>query len=158
MHPISRRLAAALLAACLAPAVAAAAPPKSDSVVKATATADKPDADGKQAVTLTLDIEKGWHLYANPVKNDDFTSNQTTVGKVAAKAAVKDVKVEYPAGTLVDDKTVGKFMIYEGKQTIKVTVTRTKGDDSPLELTVTVQACNDKSCLQPGDIKVTTAP
>ena len=31
---------------------------KSDSVVKATATADKPDAQGKQTVTITLEIKK----------------------------------------------------------------------------------------------------
>ncbi len=40
----------------------------SADVVKATATADKPDADGKQTVTITLNIEKPWHLYANPVE------------------------------------------------------------------------------------------
>ena len=33
---------------------------KSDSVVKVAASADKPDADGKQSVTITLVIDKGW--------------------------------------------------------------------------------------------------
>ena len=52
---------------CRSAVPAFAAPLKSDSVVKATAAAAKPDADGKQTVTLTLAIDKGWHLYANPV-------------------------------------------------------------------------------------------
>ena len=56
-----------------------AAPLTSDSVVKATAVADKPGPDGKQTVTLTLAIDKGWHLYANPVGTDDLAPVQTVV-------------------------------------------------------------------------------
>ena len=63
---------------------ALAAPLKSDSVVKATAAAEKPDANGKQVITLTLAIDKGWHIYANPVGAEDFASVQTTV-KAKAK-------------------------------------------------------------------------
>src|SRR5262249_23709008 len=52
---------------------------KSDSVVKVAASADKPDASGRQFITITLDIEKDWHSYANPVENDMLESVQTEV-------------------------------------------------------------------------------
>ncbi len=124
---------------------------KSDSVVKVDAQADKPDADGKQAITITLDIEKGWHIYANPVENEDLTNAQTVV-RVAAKGKVENVKVEYPGGKLQQDSGE-KFKIYEGKVVIKAQVKRVKGDTSPLEISITLQACNDKTCLQPATIK-----
>ncbi len=136
---------------------ALAAPLKSDSVVKATAAAGKPDADGKQTVTLTLAIDKGWHLYANPVGSEDLASVQTNV-KVKAAAELQNVKVDYPAGKKVKDATLGDYMVYEDKAVITVNVTRTKGDDSPLELTVKVQACNDSTCLLPAEVKLTAAP
>ena len=39
----------------------------SADVVSATATLGAPDKDGQRAVTVTLKIEKPWHIYANPV-------------------------------------------------------------------------------------------
>jgi DsbC/DsbD-like thiol-disulfide interchange protein len=125
---------------------------KSDSVVKATATADKPDADGKQTVTITLDIEKPWHLYANPVDNEDLTPVQTVVS-LSAKDKLANVKIDYPAGKLHAEKDE-KYKIYEGKVTIKAQVKRNAGDDSPLEVSVKLQACNDKTCLFPATVKI----
>ena len=127
---------------------------KSDSVVKASATADKPGADGKQTITITLDIERPWHLYANPVENEDLTSVQTVVS-LSAKQKLENVKIEYPDGKLHAEKEE-KYKIYEGKITIKATVKRAAGDDSPVEASIKVQACSDKTCLFPATIKVTT--
>src|ERR1700741_2526133 len=90
--------------------------PKSDSKVKVTAAGSKPDADGNQTVTITLDIDPTWHLYANPVENDMLAPVQTRV-KFITK--VDDVKVTYPEGKLVKDKTVGDYRSYEGKVVIK---------------------------------------
>src|SRR5947209_5802450 len=79
---------------------------KSDEVVKATARADKPDAQGKQTVTLNLTIEGNYHIYANPVGNEDLASSQTTV-KVNAAVKPASVKVDYPEGKVIRDKTLG---------------------------------------------------
>ena len=125
---------------------------KSDAVVKASATAAAPGADGKQVVTLTLDIEKPWHLYANPVGNDMLTSAQTAVRFLGK---VEPVKFDYPAGKLVKDETVGDYKVYEGSVTIKAQLKRAKGDTGPLELSVKFQACDDKSCLLPSTVKLT---
>ena len=127
---------------------------KSDGQVKATATASKIDDTGKQTVTITLDINKGWHLYANPVNhNNDFLDGAAT--KVTFAAKVKpQASVKYPAGkTIVDKKD--KYDTYEGTVKIEALVKRAEGDTSPLEITISVQACDKNVCLEPGKIKLT---
>ena len=123
---------------------------RSDSKVKITTKVEpeQPGADGKQVVTITLQIDEGWHLYANPVGSEDYVSSQTTL-TVDAKVKPKDVKVEYPAGKEIEDKILGKYKVYDDKATIKATVTRGAGDSGPLELTLKFQACTDKQCLLP---------
>jgi hypothetical protein len=118
----------------------------SASVVQVTAEADKPDADGQQTVTVTLAIDKGWHLYANPTDNAELKENQTVV-KVQGKGKPEVVKIEYPPGKAMKDKLVGDYKIYEGKVAIKATVRRAKGDTEPLEVSVYLRADNDKACL-----------
>ena len=127
---------------------------KSDAVVKVTATADKPDADGKQVVSVLLVHESGWHSYANPVGHEDLASVQTTV-TIAGKNKFDDVKVDYPPGKLIKDKLVGDYKVFEDKVTIKATVRRAKEDTGPLEVNVKFQACSDKSCLLGATVKLT---
>jgi uncharacterized protein YyaL (SSP411 family) len=129
---------------------------KSDSVVKVEAKAvpEKPGADGKQVVTLTLTIDDGWHIYANPPGLEDLESVQTTV---AVKGANKpeDVKIDYPKGKLINDPVLGKYNVYENTVTIKATVRRAAGDTGPLEVTLKFQSCNEKMCLLPATKTIT---
>ena len=142
-----------MLALALGISTISAAAKSSADMVKVEASAGKIDADGKQEVTLTLNVEEGWHLYANPVGNEDLTSAQTTV-KIASKTMPKDVKIDYPKGKVVEDKTVGNYSTYEGKVVIKAKVSRAKDDTGPLDVTIKLQACNEKTCLPPGSVKV----
>ena len=130
--------------------------PKSDAIVKVAAklSPEAPGAEGKQVLTLNLEIEDGWHIYANPPGNEDFVSVQTTVDLSSTKP-LQAVKVQYPKGKLINDSVVGKYMVYEGKQAIKATVTRAPGDSGPLELTLKFQPCNEKQCLLPATKKLT---
>jgi hypothetical protein len=144
-------LAAMALAALATPAWAQAK--KSDAVVKIDARADKPDAAGKQNVTITIDIEKPWHLYANPVGLEDLVDSQTVVA-FTAKTKPEAIKIDYPEGQLLKDATVGNYKIWEGKAIIKAQVQRAKGDGSPLEVSIKFQACNEKMCLLPATVKV----
>ena len=89
---------------------------KSDKVVKISTSADKIGADGKQTITFTLAIDETWHLYANPVGNDDLADNATRI-QITGKNKPKEVKIDYPKGTLVKDAIVGDYSIYEGKIT-----------------------------------------
>jgi hypothetical protein len=84
-----------ILAAGLDMAVQAQ-PKKSDAYVKVTAKGDKPDADGKQTVTVTIQIEKGWHIYANPVSNENLKADDYRIyeGRVEIKARLQRAKGE----------------------------------------------------------------
>ena len=136
----------------LCPPMLAAAKTSSD-MVKVEVAAGKIAADGTQEVTLTLNVEDGWHLYANPVGNDDLASAQTTV-KISGATKPKDVKIAYPKGKVVKDATVGDYSTYEGKVVIKARVSRAKDDTGPLEVSIKLQACNEKTCLPPGTVKL----
>src|SRR5262249_42006243 len=111
----------------------------SEAVVKVTAKSDKPSADGKQLVTITLNIDKDWHTYANPVGLEDLESAQTVV-EITGKTKPDSIKLAYPKGKLHKDAVVGDYSIYEGKVEIKATVQRAKGDSGPLEVKVKLQA------------------
>jgi uncharacterized protein len=158
------RIAALVLAAALGTTIALADAPKavqaggskkSDGVVKVKLKAEpeKPGADGQQVVTLSLEIDKGWHIYANPVGNNDLTGSQTVVKVGGQKPPV--LKVAYPEGKLVKDKVVGDYRTYEDKVAITATVQRTAGDKGPLEVSVSFQACDASKCLPPATVKLT---
>jgi hypothetical protein len=145
----------AVVAVAVAVGGDARAQKSSASVVKATVTADK-IVDGKQVVTITLAVDKGWHLYANPVGYMDFVESQTSL-TITGKARPEDVKVEYPAGKERTDKIGNEkivYKVYEDTVTIKATVQRAKDDTGPLEVVLKFQACSDKQCLLPATVKV----
>lgn len=152
LRPTSLVLLLLISLALATPRVWAQGGNDSAEVVKITAKAEKPDADGKQAVTITINIDKPWHIYANPVELDTLASVQTNV-KVLSK--VEDAKFTYPAGILVKDDTVGNYRKYEGTITIKGTVRRARGDTSPLEMSMKIQACDDAKCRLPSTVKFT---
>ena len=122
---------------------------KSDSKVKTEA---KAGADG--TITVNLVIDKGWHIYANPVGNEDLDGAKTVIEVKAGGKALK-AKVEYPKGIVHKDKVIGDYSIYEEKVSIPVRVERAAGDTSPLEISVKFQACDSKQCLLPATVKVT---
>lgn len=127
---------------------------KSDGKVKAAVSATKIDDQGKQTITITLDIAKGWHLYANPVNHNNDTLNAAaTKVTISGKVKPASVSVKYPEGkTVVEDKE--KYDTYEGVVKLQAVVTRAKGDTGPLEITVAVQACNSSVCLEPSKMKL----
>ena len=155
---LPRHLAAALLlAGALAAAVGvpAAGAGGKKSYVKVDAKATKPDAEGRQVVTVTLDIEKPWYAYANPVGQEDLEQSQTQV-KIASKGGkLEEAKIEYPPGKPKKDSVVGDYRIYEEKVQITGLVRRAKGDTGPLEVTVKYMTCHPKGqCLPPETVKL----
>jgi hypothetical protein len=120
--------------------------------VKAEAKAGPIDDLGNQNITLTVTVEKGWHIYANPVGNPDFEGSDTVV-KATGKGVAKVVKISYPPGKEIKT-TLGKYKTYEGKVTIPIVVQRNKGDGGEIEVSVRFQACDDKQCLLPKTIKL----
>jgi DsbC/DsbD-like thiol-disulfide interchange protein len=123
---------------------------RSDAVVKVSADAGKPDADGKQILTVTLKVDDQWHIYANTLPKD-FPGVATSI-KVSARSKLEDVKVDYPEGKWIKE---GEYKAFEGTVPIKVTLRRSKGDTSPLEVAVSFQSCTKTSCLFPATVKQT---
>lgn len=132
---------------------------KSDAVVKVSAAAAAPAADGSQViqVTLTLDKDKPWHVYANPVPSKDFPGLPTTLTVEGIKP--EEFKVDYPEGRLVKDADLGDYHVYEGQVTIPVTVHRAPGTAGSLAVTAKFQACwqiqDQGLCLLPTSVTVT---
>jgi hypothetical protein len=130
---------------------------KSDTKVKSTAIALYPHTDGKQVVIITLEIEEGWYIYANPVGPKNFADNQTVVTFTAKEKVT--ASVNYPEGvvkTAVDEnKQAVRYRVYEGKVKLLARVQRAGGDKSPLQVSVAVNACNKNTCLFPATIKLT---
>src|SRR5438105_5026023 len=71
---------------------------KSDSQVKVAATSGKPDSSGTQLLTITVDINKGWHIYANPTDHEVLDGAKTVV-TVQSNGKPLRAKVDYPPGT-----------------------------------------------------------
>jgi uncharacterized protein YyaL (SSP411 family) len=136
------------------PAQAGGGPKKSDSVVKVNATAEKPGAGGRQVVTVTLKVDPGWHVYANPIGNETQESSQTVVA-ITSDGKPRDAQIDYPKGKRIKDPLVGDYSVYDGEVTIKATVVRAAGDTGPLEVKVKFQSCSDKTCLVPATVKLT---
>lgn len=112
--------------------------------VTVSASATMPDADGKQTVTVTLDIDKGWRILANPVGKERFESWRTVVSlKPAIKPA--SLRIEYPPGKLFRDPQAPEadFRYYDGKTEIKAFLQRSPGDKGPIEVEVVFVAASD---------------
>ncbi len=138
----------AILACVVGNTVVAA--PTSEDNVKFTVKADKP-VNGKQVVTLTMEVANGWHAYANPVGPEAFASIQTTVTFTSGGKPVA-AKIVYPEGKLVKDKDVGDYKTYEGTVTIKATIDRPP--TGAVEASVLVQTCTETKCLPTAKIKL----
>jgi thiol:disulfide interchange protein len=106
---------------------------------------------GEEVIQIKIDVAKPWHIYANPVENEDLTSAATVV-KLESKSGAT-IQVKYPPGTTHKDKLIGNFKAYEGQVTIPVVVKRDSG--MPVEISVRYQACDETKCLVPVTVKHT---
>lgn len=134
-----------------------AAGDKKRTETKVSIKADKPGDDGKQTITVILDVNAGWYAYANPVGNEDLESTATVI-KVSAKDKGTAVKVAYPTGKVKKDNLVGNYNVYEGKTEIPVMVQRAKGDTGPLEVSVRYMTCSPKGVCLPFETVKFTVP
>lgn len=142
--------------ACLAALVLAlpalAAPRGSADVVKAAPAAKVVTASpgARVSFTITVDIAPTWHLYAHG------DTNFIGVDLVPAEDfPLAEFTAEYPDGHL------GEFFgeqvrMLEGANVIKASALVPAGmtGEQPLELGLTVQACDAKTCLAPATVPI----
>lgn len=148
-----RKFAFVLLAVILMAGAAQAQMKTSANVVKAvpatgvvTATAGE-----RVAFDVKMDISKKWHIYAHG------DTNFIGVDLVPSEMfPLDDFQAEYPPGH--EGEFFGeKVVMIEGKEVIKGSARVPAGmpaGEYPLEFEVTVQACDDKTCLAPAYIPV----
>jgi len=132
----------------------AAAMKGSAAVVKAVATAKMVTAPAGQRVTfvIDLDVSKTWHVYAHG------DSNFIGVDLVPAEDfPLTELVTDYPTGHPGEFFGETVYMI-SGHEQIKasalVPADLARGEHE-LQFGVTVQACDDKTCLAPVDLPVT---
>jgi DsbC/DsbD-like thiol-disulfide interchange protein len=119
-------------------------------------TAVAPGGEFDAVVTVT--IEPGWHLNANPAGAPEL--KPTTLGlDPSSKPSAELVEVKYPAGEAKALASTGpdNIPVYEGKVEINARIRLAEqARPGPLRLTLVLgyQACNDKLCLAPARLEV----
>ena len=148
-----RKIALILLVVVLMAGLAQAQMKTSASVVEAAPAATTVTGVAGQRVdfNINIDISTKWHIYAHG------DTNFIGVDLIPDESfPLQDFQAEYPhghEGEFFGDKV---FMI-EGKGVIKASALVPEGlkaGDYALNLAVTVQACDDKTCLAPADLPV----
>lgn len=157
MHALERYLALApepaapATPAPLPPSAAATAPHVRLSAAVAPGTLAP---GGSATVTLTLDIDAGWHVQANPVTLPDLIA---TSMDVRGDLPILVTRIDYPSGRALTTGPEGAAArIYDGAVTIAATIAL-PGSATPtpgpalLRVLAKFQVCDDTSCLAPAE-------
>ncbi|MDB5350795.1 MAG: hypothetical protein JWN86_2042 [Planctomycetota bacterium] len=104
-------------------------------------------------VILTLTLQDGWHIYANPNGSEVV---KPTVLELSPESSATLLKVDYPRGkSMASPGGAGeKVDVYDGKTMIKARVRLDARASTDLEFLVRYQPCNDRACLAPAKLKV----
>ena len=130
---------------------------QSKGVVSAKGALAKPEeasAGHEFDVVVTVKIQEGWHIYANPNGSELLIP---TVVSLAPTEGAKLLKVEYPKGEFKKlagsgDDPVG---VYEDEVKLTARVRLEKDAEAKsLSFKVKYQACDDRSCLAPATLTV----
>jgi hypothetical protein len=122
--------------------------PAEEFPVKIAVEPGKPEAGGPQRLVITLTIQKGYYVFANPPGKD--SEGLETRVKVASKGRAREVKITYPKGEAVNVEALGVcYYTYKGMVTFEAVVDRPEGDDEPLLVRVRVRPYDDRGCRWP---------
>lgn len=106
--------------------------------------------DAKDALIVTLRIDPGFHVNANPA------SSKYLIPTALNLPGVQPTRIDYPPPVYFRPKFAeDRIAVYEGK--ITITARFAHGTLAHLPLfgsTVTAQACNDAICFPPADLPV----
>jgi uncharacterized protein YyaL (SSP411 family) len=118
-----------------------------DTAAHVRATGVVASRDDHDELVVTLTIDKGYHVNANPASLDNLIP---TILKIPD---VPDVRVSYPSAVRFHPAfAVEALSVYEGVVRIGASTSRGKLKDA--KPVVRAQACDDQVCLPPADIAV----
>ena len=107
---------------------------------------------------VTVEIQKGWHIYANPAGPPEMKPTTLDL-ETQAGGGVRLIGVKYPAGEsrVLESLGTEKVALYEGK--VELTARLKLADDaSPgpfkVSLKLSYQACNDRLCQAPARLEI----
>ncbi|MCA9117959.1 MAG: hypothetical protein KDA79_22965, partial [Planctomycetaceae bacterium] len=115
---------------------------------------DRLPAGGTCRIVLFLDIDKPWHINANPAMPDFLVPTEL---KVESKQGLQLTGLRYPAAQKATLPGFEKPLnVYSGRAIIYGTVTIPRAASGKVEmgLRVRYQACDDRRCLPPKTIKL----
>ena len=129
----------------------------SDKVRLNLAEGDKALAGETGEIVLTLDIEPGWHVNANPASMEFLIP---TVASSSVNGQSIDIPTQYPRGR-VSDIVLGDtaLEVYDDGASIRLLPDEKQAaalkEAGKLDMAVRVQACSDEGvCLAPADLPV----
>jgi uncharacterized protein len=136
----------ALVASTHASAPQPGPPNQTTSHVRATGTARH--AVDNDEIVVTLEIEKGYHINANPASFDFLIPTSVAFGALSPQV------VRYPAPIAFQSRFApDRLNVYEG--TVQITASLEKGalnDLQKLKASLNAQACTETVCLPPSQI------
>lgn len=123
--------------------------------VQAYLSVDKLPAGSTCQVIVVVNVEKGWHINANP-PDPAFVIPAKMRWK--SKNNVELIDVKYPPGKPYDlDGAAAPIFVYEGEVQYRGTVqipAETGGLTEEMEITITYQPCNERGFLPPKNTKL----
>jgi len=124
-------------------------PNQTASHVRATGTARH--AVDNDEIVVTLEIEQGYHINANPASFDFLIPTSVAFGALRPQA------IRYPAPIAFQSRFApDRLNVYEG--TVQITASLEKGalnDLQKLRASLNAQACTETVCLPPSQIVFT---
>jgi hypothetical protein len=131
--------------------------PKKGELIKASVylSTDKLPAGGSCDFQVLLDVNKGWHINANPPSRDYLIPTSVTF-KSKLEAKLTDVKYPEGHGFKFEGEEM-EVLVYEGKVAIRgklVVPEKAGGQTDEMEIVIKYQACNDVGCQPPSTIKL----
>ena len=123
-------------------------PASLDSAAYVHARAYQVELQEASELTLTVKIDPGYHINANPASETFLIATELIV------AGQADIEVEYPQSQSFKAEFAPQgIAVYEGRIILKASLPKVTTNNYP-ELSLRVQACNDKVCLAPALLPV----
>ena len=122
--------------------------PASETARHVRASATSRSSGSHREIVITLDIESGYHINANPASFDFLIPTSVTFGDV------HPIEVRYPAPTSFKPSFAPDTLnVYEGKVQLVAKLADGAVDGlRELSATVNAQACTEAVCLPPSRI------
>ena len=107
--------------------------------------------DSAGVVHVTVVIDDGYHINANPASDANLIPTTLTV------ASLSKLKVDYPSAQTFKAPFARKGVAVYTKR-VELLAHLPHASASPVQVKLRVQACNDQSCLAPATITLTAKP